>query len=112
MKNRLVPPFTDFVIRQVVSLYNHLLKVARGRNSILGVRGSLEPQIPEEVNMYLTEVFGYHSLDTTSSIFQILQNLTCIISTCKIKLYSLSFPSLLPAHRKSKNNFTNYPVWL
>lgn len=36
-----MPPFPNFVIKQVVSLKNHLLKVEMGRNSILTVRGSL-----------------------------------------------------------------------
>lgn len=56
-----------------MSLYNQLLKAERRRSSILGVRGSLGPQIPEEVDTYLTEVFSYHALYTTSFIFQVLQ---------------------------------------
>lgn len=105
----LVSPFTDFVIRQVVSLYNQLLNVERGRSSILGVRGSLEPRIPEEVDMYLTELFSCHVLDTTSSIFQVLQNLSCIISTCKIKLLS-ELPPTFSLHKESQRK-TSLITW-
>lgn len=94
-----MPPFTNFVVRHVGSLYNQLLKVARGRSSILGVRGSLEPWVPEEVDyVYLIEVCGYHALDTTSCVFQVPQNLSCTISTCQMKLCSLSLPPVFCLH--------------
>lgn len=98
-----MPPFTNFVIRQVVSLYNQLLKVERGRSSILGLRGSLEPQIPEGVDdVYLTEVFGYHALDITSCVFQVPQNLNCMISICKMKRCFLSLPPAFCLHTASQ----------
>lgn len=66
------------------------------------MKGSLEPQIPEEVDMYLTEVFGYHALDTTSSIFQILQNLTCIISTWQDKTLLSKLSPAFSLHTESQ----------
>lgn len=66
------------------------------------MKGSLEPQIPEEVDTYLTEVFGYHALDTTSSIFQILQNLTCIISTWQDKTLLSKLPPAFSLHTESQ----------
>lgn len=88
-----MPPFTNFVIKQAVSLNNHLLKVERGRNSILRMRGGLEPWVlKEEDYVYLTELFGNCALDTTSCVFRVPQNLSCMISMCKMKLCSLSLP--------------------